>query len=331
MPVLRVGIFVLCQAISHSSLKTPSSVHILLSLFSVLLYDLCVEFLPLLLPVDCQPRSSPRHNFAVGLAKCNHWRMLSTTWHYTGHKKETMGFVATTKSPERDPSKGWGWRMILGVGLIALSLRGIAICQGIFETFIAPNPSPIEANSVKLAAAAAWFLFFGPILLAGVAAIWFGLRRLGALDSLAAGCEGRTARDFALPHAGKPMDSSILVNEENSHDRLETLSAGEVARLTARGNRIAVFLGLSAGAFLVLIGVFGLTLVATSPLRYSGTISFAIASGICILAGLTLLQRTVRPENNAWLLPLKLFTHLVLQKWRLSSHHEKPRKSEDLR
>lgn len=242
-----------------------------------------------------------------------------------------MGFVATTKSSERSASTGWTWRMILGAGLIALSLYGITICQGIFKTFINPNPSPTETSLGKLAAAVAWFLFFGPIMLAGVAALWSALRRLGALDWLAARREERFARDYTLRHGGKPNDSSIFVSEAPSYDRLETLSAGEVERLTKRGDRIAVLLGLSAGAFFVLIGVFGLTLVSSSPLRLSGTISFSIASGICILAGLALLQRTFSKENNAWLLPLKIFTHLVLRKGRLSADDYKTRKSGDLR
>lgn len=242
-----------------------------------------------------------------------------------------MGLVATTKSSERSASTGWTWRMILGVGLIALSLCGITICQRIFETFINPNPSPTETSLGKLAAAVAWFLFFGPIMLGGVTALWFALRRVGALNWLAAWREEKVARDYALRPGGKPNDSSIFAGQENSYDRLETLSAGEVERLTKRGRRIAVLLGLSAGAFFVLIGVFGLTLVSSSPLRLSGTISFSIASGICILAGLALLQRTFNKENNSWLLPLKLFTHLVFRKRRLSADDYKTRKSGNLR
>lgn len=221
--------------------------------------------------------------------------------------------------------------MILGVGLLAFSLRGIAICQGIFVTFINPNPSPTETSLVKLAAAVAWFLFFGPIMLAGFAALWFALRRLGVLDWLAAWREERVGRDYAQRLGGKPNDSTIFASEGTSYDRLETLSAGEVERLTKRGRRIAVLLGLSAGAFLILVGVFGLALMSSSPLRFSGTISFAMASGICILVGLALLQRTFRKENNSWLLPLKLFTHLVLRKGRLRPDDYKTRQSENLR
>lgn len=241
-----------------------------------------------------------------------------------------MSLVATTKSRESSASTGWSWRMILGVGLIGFSLRGITICQGIFKTFIDPNPSPAETSLGKLAAAVAWFLFFGPIMLAGFAAIWFALRRLGTLDWLAAWREERVARDYAQGPGSRPNNASVYGSEESSYDRLETLSAEEVERLTQRGRRIAVLLGLSAGAFLVLVGLFGLTLLSSSPLRFSGTISFAEASGICILVGLALLQRTFRKENNAWLLPLKLFTHLVLRKGRLSADDDKTRRPGNL-
>lgn len=257
--------------------------------------------------------------------------MARTTWPYTDLKKKNMGLVATTKSSERGASTGWAWRMILGVGLMGFSLLGITICQGIFKTFINPNPSPAETSLGKLAAAVAWLLFFGPVMLGGFAALWFALGRLGALDWLAAWREERFARDYALSAGGKPNDARMFAGQEKSYDRLETLSAGEAERLTRRGHRIAVLLGLSAGALLILVGVFGLALISSSPLRLSGTISLAMASGLCILVGLALLQRTVRKEDNAWLLPLKLFTHLVLRKGRLSADDYKTRRSEDPR
>ena len=140
--------------------------------------------------------------------------------------------------------------MILGVGLIGVGLRGITICQGIFGAFIGPNPSPTETSLGKLAATVAWFLFFGPIMLAGLAALWFALRRLGALDWLAAWREERFARDCGESPGSKLNESSIGAGAEDSHDRLETLSAGEVERLTKRGRRIAVLLGFSAGTFI---------------------------------------------------------------------------------
>ena len=221
--------------------------------------------------------------------------------------------------------------MILGVGLIALGLYGITICQGIFQTFIGPNPLPSEKSLEKLAAGVAWLLFFGPITLAGLAALWFSLRRLGALDRLAAWREERVAQDDAL-HPGENSNSSTtLAGAGNSHDDLEVLSVADVTRLTEKANRIAFFLGLSAGAFLVVVGVFGLTLVSSSPLRYSGTISFAIGSGTSILSGLAVLQRTLRKEDSAWLLPLRLFTHLVLRKWRISADDYKTRRPGNIR
>lgn len=242
-----------------------------------------------------------------------------------------MGFEATTKSRERGASAGCSWRVILGLVLIAFSLRGITICQVIFKTFIDSNPSPTETSLARLAAAVAWFLFFGPIMLAGFAALWSALRRLGAQDWFAAWREERFARDYAPGPGGKANDSMVFASEKTSSERLEAISTREVERLTKRGDRIAVLLGLSAGAFLILVGVFGLALISSSPLRYSATISFSIASAFCILVGLALLQRTFHRENNAWLLPLKLFTHLALRKGRFSANDYKTRRPENPR
>ncbi|HKW64331.1 MAG TPA: hypothetical protein VJN89_17395 [Candidatus Acidoferrum sp.] len=241
-----------------------------------------------------------------------------------------MDVVLTTKRRERGVSVGWIWRITLGMGLLLLSLWGITICPRIFQTFIGPNPSPAETSSLKLAAAVAWFVFFGPILIAGLALFWSALRKLGALDRLEAWREERVARAYGLAPGGNPQGSRFFANEENFHAQLGALGTEEVARLTQRGNRIALLLGLSAGIFFVLIGVFGLILVSSPSLRYSGTIRFAIASGICILAGLKVLQRTLYKENNAWLLPLRAFAHLVLRRHSLSANRDNPRQSENV-
>jgi ABC-type amino acid transport system permease subunit len=96
--------------------------------------------------------------------------------------------------------------------------------------------------------------------------------------------------------------------------------------LTLRAHQIAVFLGLAAGTFFILLGFFGLTLTSFKTILY-----VAIASGISILAGLAILRSTFRKEDNAWLLPLKIFTLRVLRLHSLSAGSPKSRRSQQLR
>ena len=242
-----------------------------------------------------------------------------------------MNTALATRKDERGISASWIWRMMLGVGLIGFSLWGIPFCQEIFPTFIGigPNLSPTEMSFAKLAADVAWVLLFGPILAAGIAALWFALRKLGELDRLQVWREARVAQAFALQPSANLHGSSTFSTEEDFHDRLEALSAAEVAQLTERANRIAFLLGLAAGTFFVILGVFGLILVSSPSLRYSGTIRFAIASGISILAGLKVLQRTFCKEDTSWLLPLRVFTHLVLRRPSLFREGQKAGRSRD--
>jgi len=238
-----------------------------------------------------------------------------------------MGPVLTTRKDERGISTGWIWRMILGVGLIGFSLWGIPICQGIFQTFLWPNPSPTEISFAKLAAEVAWFVIFGPVAAAGLAVLWFTLCKLGALNPFKISREERTALVYELHSGGELQNPRVPLNQDDFHVGLERLSEEEVARLSKRVHQIAILLGLFAGTFLIVIGVFGLIFVSSpsAPLRV--TIEFAISSGISILGGLAVLRRTLRKENNAWLLPLRVFTDLVLRRLSLSADHDKTRRS----
>ena len=200
---------------------------------------------------------------------------------------------------------------MFGLGLIGLTLWGITLCQQLFRTYIVGSgPTPLETSSASLAGWAAWFLFFGPIGAVGLIVLLSALVKLGVLDRLRAFREEWITH--VMPTGIKPQDSRTFLSEEALHDGLESLGDEEVAQLTKRGQQTAILLGLFAGAFFVFLGVFWLWF-ATQNMPVRLTIDIAVLSGICILAGLAVLQRTLRKENNAWLIPLKLFTLRVLR------------------
>lgn len=236
-----------------------------------------------------------------------------------------MSRVLPTRKDKGEASTGWIWRMMLGIGLIGLSIWGIGLCQGIFRTYVGPDLSPADASFAKLAAGAAWFVFFGPIAVAGLAMLWLTLRRLGALDRLEAWREEKAAPVYGLRSGGMLNVSGVFRGKENLHDRLECLGDERVAQVTQRADRVAMLLGFSAGTLLVVTGIFGLIFLS------SHAVALAISSGISILAGLTVFQRTLSKENNSWLLPLRLFTHLVLKRHRLSADGHKNRPSGHVR
>ena len=221
--------------------------------------------------------------------------------------------------------------MMLGLGLMGLCYWGIVACQQLFRTFIVgsgPGPASSDTGFATLAAWVAWFLFFGPIGAVGLIVLLSAVRKLGALDRLRAFREEWTTHE--IPSGVKPQDSRTFLSEEALHEGLESLSDEKVAQLTKRGHQTAIVLGLFAGVFFVLLGVFGLWFATQSmPVRL--TIDIASLSGISILAGLAILQRTVRKESNAWLLPLKLFTLRVLRLHSLSTGSHKTRRPEKVR
>ena len=212
-----------------------------------------------------------------------------------------MSSVQPTRKDKRGASKGWIWRMAFGLGLIGLNCWGVRLCQQFFRTYITSiGPTAFDVASAALAAWVAWFVFFGPIGAAGLILLSSALRKLGALDRLGAFWER-------------------IGGAEDSHDVLESLSDEKMAQLTMRAQQTAILLGLFAGAFFVLLGVFGL-IFATQAMPLRLTIDFGIASGISILAGLAILRHTLSKQDNAWLLPLKLFTQRVLRLHAADNH-----------
>lgn len=215
--------------------------------------------------------------------------------------------------------------MMFGLAMIGLNLWGIALCQQLFRTYmVGPGPTSLDTSFAKLAGWVAWLVFFGPIGAAGLVMFASALDKAGTLDRLRDFREERIAQEIST--GAKPQDSSTFRSEEALHDGLESLGDEEVAQLTKRGHQTAIVLGFFAGVFFVLLGTFGLWFAAQNmPVRL--TIDIAILSGISILAGLAILQRTFRRENNAWLLPLKLFTRRVLRLHSLSADSHKTRRS----
>lgn len=226
----------------------------------------------------------------------------------------------------RSGPRGWAWRMIGGLALVGLSYSGIALCQQLFRKFIAsPAPTAVDTSSAAIAGWVAWLLFFGPIGLAGVILCLSALGKFGARERLGALWEEWMDRE--RPFGGESQNSRGFRNEEALHDGLERLGDEEVAQLTKRGHQTAMLLGLFTGALFVLLGVFGL-IFARQPMAARLSADFAAASCVSILAGLVILWRTFRKENNAWLVPLKLFMLRVLRLHSLSAQQRKTRRTE---
>lgn len=149
--------------------------------------------------------------------------------------------------------------MIFGFALIGLSLWGIALCQQLFQTYIVgPSPTSLDTSFAKLAGWVAWLVFFGPIEAAGLIVLSSTLRKSGALERLGALCEKWIPQE--ITSGSKPPNSRGFRGEEVPHDGLESLGDEKVAQLTKRAHQIAFLLGLFAGTFFVLLGIFGLML-----------------------------------------------------------------------
>jgi hypothetical protein len=157
----------------------------------------------------------------------------------------------------REMPAGWIWQMLFGIGLIALSLWGITLCPALFRTYIGKTPSPVDVSFANLAAAVAWFVFFGPIALAGLAVIWSALRKIGAQDWIEVLRERIGVSVNGTHAAEKPYGWGVSRSQLNFHDQLEGLSEEKAADLTKRAHRIATLLALFIGTFLIIIGVFG--------------------------------------------------------------------------
>lgn len=225
-------------------------------------------------------------------------------------------------------SRSWIYGLLIGSGLLALSIWGIAVCRETFQTFLGPTQSPADSGFVSLGAWTAWILFFGPVAATGLLTILFTLRKAGVLEATAVWLEKLIGQSGGL-QADK-FEARSPRNEDNDPHGLESLSAEKVEQLKLRATRVAFFLGVFAGLSLLVIGVIGLVCLSSISRPYAGstpamgfgtvrfTITFAVLSGMSLLLGLVILQRTFRKENSAWMLPLRVFTYTVLRRERVS-------------
>lgn len=207
---------------------------------------------------------------------------------------------------KRNASSALIFRLAFGAALIGVSIWGIALCRGIFRGSIGPGALPSDSSFVNLAAWAAWTVFFCPLAIAGAMTVWSTLRKMGVLD----------------------YGGSVSRSETRVPHGLESLSAETAERLQRAASRAATMIGLVAGTFLLGVGIFGLSYLLFFSQPYSSSsvyanlaagrldFYFALLSGILLLSGLAILQRTFRKETGGWLLPLRVFTYLILRRSR---------------
>jgi hypothetical protein len=158
---------------------------------------------------------------------------------------------------------------------------------------------------------------------------------MGALDDAAELFARRAERGRVSSASGKREPASAGRTEADPHG-LESLSALEAARLERLARRIAVLLGSLTGSLLAGVGIFGLGHLWLASRPYAGgsvyvamatariSISFAILSGVSLVAGLMVLRRTFSGESRGWLVPLRVFTNLVLARWRMEQRARAP-------
>lgn len=233
------------------------------------------------------------------------------------------------KSVERAP-RGGIYRLLIGTGLLAISIWGFSVCRATFQTSLGPAQSPADPGFVSLGAWAAWCVFFGPVATAGFLTIWFTLRKMAALEKMSALLEKIAGRSVGLLAGNNQLVASGLEKGNDDPHGLESLSTEKIKQLESRATRAAFLLGVFAGVTLLGIGVFGLVCLSSVSKPYSSalsyvplgtgriTITLAVLSGMSLLLGLAVLQRTLRRENNAWMLPLRVFTFAVLRREKAS-------------
>ncbi|HYL85121.1 MAG TPA: hypothetical protein VE263_12870 [Candidatus Angelobacter sp.] len=190
-----------------------------------------------------------------------------------------------------------------------------------------PGDTAIARSYQGLAADVAWLLFFAPVGAAGVALLWSTLRKMGALEEAAEWFAQHTEHERVSSAYGKREGASAVRTEADPHG-LESLGEAEVARLERQARRIALLLGSAVGGLLAGGGIFGLGYqlffsrpypdsAVSGTLTAAGlTIRFAILCGMCVLAGLVVLRQTFTRERGGWLVPLQVFTNLILVRWR---------------
>jgi hypothetical protein len=226
---------------------------------------------------------------------------------------------------KRNDSRTWIFRLVLGALVIGVSVWGISLCRQIFRVSIGPDSVSGDSSFANLGTWASWVLFFGPLTIAGVAMVWSTFRKMGALDQFASWFWERAGHPHTLLAKTGQSFGIAPGNEGRDPHGLEGLSTETVERLQRSAVRAATILGALAGAFLLGIGIFGLVslLLFSGPQAGSSiyvrlatgriTITF-VFSGMLVFLGYTILQRTFRRDNNSWLLPLRVFTYIIVRR-----------------
>jgi hypothetical protein len=237
-----------------------------------------------------------------------------------------MNMAIPPHEKERNASSAWIFRLALGALLIGVSVWGIKLCREFFRVWIGPDSLPSDSSFVNLGTLAAWALFFGPLAIAGVVMVWSTLRKMGALDQFAFWLRERGSQPDALLVNARGNGGIVPGSTANDAHGLESLSAETVERMQRTATRAATVLGCLVGALLLGIGVFGLIFLLFFPRTNPGgsiyvpvatgrlTISFAVFSGMLVFLGFTILQGTFRRDSNSWLLPLRVFTYMIVRR-----------------
>jgi hypothetical protein len=236
-----------------------------------------------------------------------------------------MNPAVPKRETNRNASRREIVRLTFGGTLIGLSIWGMVLCSEVFRVSLGPGSSPMDSDFANLGARVSWILFFGPVAAAGIVTVWSTLRKMGALEQFASWLSAFAGGSGGLSEGHAPHAGVVSAGRTDLPHGLENLNAETVKRLQRTALRTAVVLGGLAGASSLGLGIFGLVYLLCIAKPYAGssvyeswatgrlTIAFAVFSGISVLVGVTILLRTFRKENNAWLLPLQLFTYTVLR------------------
>jgi hypothetical protein len=243
-----------------------------------------------------------------------------------GPLEHRMNSAIPPRAKNRNGPSAWLFRLALGAIFVGVSVWGIALCHEIFRSSVRPESLPGDSGFASLAAWAAWALFFAPLAVGGMALVWSGLRKMGALDRFAFWLEERTGRPNALVADPTQFGGSVRGGTHDDPHGLESLNTETVQRLQRTAGRVATILGGLVGAFLLGVGVFGLAYLLISSRADAGNsiynhfavgramTAFALSSGMMVLLGFTILQKTYRRDNSGWLFPLRVFTYIILRR-----------------
>jgi hypothetical protein len=237
-----------------------------------------------------------------------------------------MNTVIPPHEKKGNASRAWIFRLALGAVLIGVSVWGIALCREIFRVSVGPDSLPGDSSYANLGTWAAWTLFFGPLAVAGGAMVRSTLRKMGALEQFAFWLWDRAGRPEAMLGTAGQSGGIAAGRMTGDPHGLENLPAETVERWRRAAGRATTILGGLAGASLLGIGIFGLIYLLLFPRTNAGssiylalatgrlTITFALLSGMLVFLGVAVLQHTFRRENNSWLLPLRVFTYVIVRR-----------------